>query len=428
MNAVTSAIFIVIIGVSSIPLLIIPIVTLVLALITTLCNFKIISSYRTSLYSGRVSHARFKPVVHSFSYPLFFCLLDLDEIDKLFGKQCLDKEDKSEKRSRPALYPLNILMSFRETDHLKNGEGLLPNNDGKQQTDGKFEDKLDKSLKSRICRLISERTDGKYIPLSNQTVFLLTHLSYFGYCFNPVSFYYIMAKDFDKEVNGEMFQSDCIEAIVAEVSNTPWNEMKCYVLHPDSRDMDLVQEGRAKKHQHLTCWKLNPSLVSDINDFDEGHVNNGWKSTNYIFKKKFHVSPFMDMEHTYDWTFWDLTPNRIAVSTNMIKKKLISSDGPVSEHSVKKFNAYFDIHKKAFTPFVLATQLIQFPMYCLIIQIWIHIEAAKLFMKGVEFIPHPKGSESEASRIIGKLMVPFFALKKYVNMKDGEHKLHEKIE
>ena len=47
---------------------------------------------------------------------------------------------------------------------------------------------------------------------------LLTHLRSFGHCFNPVSFYYC----FDA---GERLQ-----AVVAEVTNTPWGERHAYVL------------------------------------------------------------------------------------------------------------------------------------------------------------------------------------------------------
>ncbi len=48
---------------------------------------------------------------------------------------------------------------------------------------------------------------------------LLTHLRYFGYCFNPVSFYYCY------DPSGQD-----IVAVVAEVTNTPWGERHCYVL------------------------------------------------------------------------------------------------------------------------------------------------------------------------------------------------------
>jgi DUF1365 family protein len=40
---------------------------------------------------------------------------------------------------------------------------------------------------------------------------------------------------------------------------------------------------------------------------------------NYKFDKSFHVSPFMDMEHLYDWDFMDPS-ERLWVSTAMVKK------------------------------------------------------------------------------------------------------------
>lgn len=79
---------------------------------------------------------------------------------------------------------------------------------------------------------------------------LLTHLRYFGYCFNPVSFYYC----FDSA--GER-----VETIVAEVNNTPWGEQHCYVL------------------------------------------NNPESARRFRSAKKMHVSPFMPMDVEYDWRF-----------------------------------------------------------------------------------------------------------------------------
>lgn len=39
---------------------------------------------RSGIYAGRVWHARFKPTAHRFSYPIFYCLIDLDELDVAF--------------------------------------------------------------------------------------------------------------------------------------------------------------------------------------------------------------------------------------------------------------------------------------------------------------------------------------------------------
>lgn len=35
---------------------------------------------RSGIYYGRVWHVRFKPTVHRFTYPVFYCLVDLDEL------------------------------------------------------------------------------------------------------------------------------------------------------------------------------------------------------------------------------------------------------------------------------------------------------------------------------------------------------------
>lgn len=38
---------------------------------------------RSGIYYGRVWHDRFKPAVHRFTYPVFYCLLDLDEVESV---------------------------------------------------------------------------------------------------------------------------------------------------------------------------------------------------------------------------------------------------------------------------------------------------------------------------------------------------------
>ena len=289
------------------------------------------SNDNSSIFTGRVSHKRYNPVIHKFSYPLFLMYIDLNEINTLFHNE------------RGALWPLNSIISFRESDHLKNNEG----ND----------DNTTKDFADRIRSLVYTKTQGKCVVSKEQKIFLLTHLCYFGYCFNPVSFYYIFSKD-----------DTCIEAIVAEVSNTPWIEMKCYVLHPASNDMVKL--------------KTNESYV------------------NYTFPKSFHVSPFMGMNYIYDWTFW-IPSNQIKVSADMIQPNT----------KQKEFNAFFNLTKCAISPMNVAYQLVRLPCYCVIIQIWIHIEAFWLFVKGVTFIPHPEEKETLVSSVIAMVMIPFFKIK-----------------
>mmetsp|Transcript_32734 Transcript_32734/g.49332 ORF Transcript_32734/g.49332 Transcript_32734/m.49332 type:complete len:347 (-) Transcript_32734:1601-2641(-) len=301
---------------------------------------------RSAIYVGRVSHSRKLPVSHSFSYPIFMALIDL--------------EDNFQKM----LSPLSSVMSLREEDHYKNGEG----GHGTGLT-----------MAEKTMKLVAEKTEQKFKPTTEtHRVILLTHLCYFGYCFNPVSFYYIL----NKEKNNEL------DAVVAEVSNTPWLEMSCYVLHKDSIDKVQVQAGRKRKVENID-------------------------GINYIFPKSFHVSPFMEMDHIYDWTFWQISGS---IDSDNSRNPLCITN------SMKKaddlyFNAYLELYRRDCHPYTWALQLISYPVFCFLIQLWIHYEAFFLFVKGVAYVPHPGGSETTASRAIGNLMIPFFALKDWLDAK-----------
>ena len=275
---------------------------------------------------------------------------------------------------RTELWPFSLLVSFREEDHLKNGEGMAKSISGT--------DKNANDLYSRIGRLVRERTHNHCSPsTSTHQISLVTHLSYYGYCFNPVSFYYIRRKE---------KQSLKLEAVVAEVSNTPWNEMYCYVLHPRS---------------------------GDVLSTSEEHTLSGTTTKNYVFDKRFHVSPFMEMEYKYDWIFEE-TSSEEETRLHGLPEKLRVVTALKTNDSRTQFIATMNVHYKAdFDSDLLgiAWKISTFPIYCMIVQIWIHYEAFWLFWKGVEYQPHPDASETWASRIIGTIMVPFFALQELVS-------------
>ena len=160
---------------------------------------------------------------------------------------------------------------------------------------------------------------------------LLTHLRYFGYCFNPVSFYYCFDKS-DKK----------LEMIMAEVTNTPWNERHCYFI-------------TAKKN----------------------------KSFRQELKKEFHVSPFWDMNHDYDWYFSDVSDS---ISVNMINYK----------EAKKVFDATLSLNvSKKLTNLNLFLSVLRFPFSTLMVYLRIHYQAFKLWVKGATFYDHPKYEENE---------------------------------
>jgi DUF1365 family protein len=446
------------------------------------------------------SHLHSKSQSHAFSYPLFIFAIDLAEVDEPHSPLFAN-----------VLWPLSLLLNFNEKDHLKNNgeQGILMASETETKavssSSSSFQQSQQsqpkKSLSERIYALIAQRTQNKFQPTAaSHSIVLVTHLSYYGYCFNPVSFYYILSKqqpqqrqpqtqtqqDDDDNHSASSIPSTRLAAIVAEVSNTPWNEMYPYVLHPDSVDGVQVK------------YSTTPTTSTDDDDdeHDSGATNNSNNNnnnkntvitTNYVFRKRFHVSPFMEMQYYYDWQFDDgiirhhhhnadalssslsqsdstmianaatttttttTTPDadgnnnknnnngrpksrrrrRIHVVTNMrkirhnengqvfsgelkfrggmkVEEVISSSQSCSSPSSSSSSNSIFH------NPCLLAWHaLMRYPIYCLIIQVWIHYQAFILFYKGVTFQPHPNGSETAASRIIGGFMTPFFALQEY---------------
>lgn len=380
------------------------------------------SNISTSIFQGRVFHVRQRPKIHSFQYPLSFAVVDLDEACDLFGNHAVavdyssggendnNEELVSESETRDrigTLWPLSTLMLLQDKDHLKNGEGLPTSPSIASQTITTT--KL--SMKERVINLLYERTNGKLNlkqQLSSRKILLVTHLKYFYYCFNPVSFFFIFNQ-----------QQDEIEAVVVEVSNTPWNEMSIYVLHPDSVDTTMSQVYPSNS---------TTSLAKDGNMMS--------KTYHYQCVKKFHVSPFMTMDHDYDWKF-QLNDDRIVVQAQMYKHADNEGSDEEEEEEEKKgngfndddsetkknggnnsilyFTAGFDIQRtiNATTqsyPLQLSKIILRYPIYCFVIQIWIHYEALRLLLKGIQFIPHPEGSETAASKMIAVVMRPVFAV------------------
>ena len=137
-------------------------------------------------YRGQVRHRRLSPVPHDFRYSIFMMYLDLDEVDRVFDRRWLWSA------RRPAL------AWFRRADHF--GDSRRP-------------------LRDCVADLVAQEAGRR----PEGPIRLLTHLRYFGHCFNPVSFYFCY------DPAGER-----IEAVVAEVHNTPWGERHCYVLDPEA--------------------------------------------------------------------------------------------------------------------------------------------------------------------------------------------------
>ena len=172
----------------------------------------------SAIYQGRVRHRRHAPHPHAFSYRMFMLYLDLDEIEAAFAGRWLWSVGRRN------------VAEFRRSDYL--GDPAVP---------------LADAVRARVAEATGTRPDG---PIR-----LLAHLRYFGHCFNPVAFYYCYAKD-----------GVTLEAIVAEITNTPWKERHAYVL--------------------------------PLADAEAHGIAREWR-----FEKRFHVSPFLPMARQYRWRF-----------------------------------------------------------------------------------------------------------------------------
>ena len=247
----------------------------------------------SAIYEGSVRHRRFRPRPNLFQYRLFFMYLDLNELPTLFDSHPLWSYQR-----------FNVAY-FRRKDHF--GDSSVP---------------MDTAVRNLVEASIGKRPDG---PIR-----LLTHLRYFGYCFNPASFYYCY------DASGVR-----VETIVVEIHNTPWGEHHCYVL------------GDMHDEHPVTQWRR------------------------FRFKKIFHVSPFIDMDIHYDWRF--------RVPGDTIRVHMIDM-----ENGKKLFDASLMLKRRPISHRELTRVLMKYPFMTMKVTTMIYFQALRLLLKNTPFFTHPK--------------------------------------
>ena len=239
------------------------------------------------IYEGVIRHRRLQPR-REFTHRLAFAYLDLEELPRLLDGRLVSP--------RPGL------VRFRRRDYL--GDPAVP---------------LDRAVRELVTERTGERPVG---PIR-----LLTHPRSFGHCFNPVSFYYC----FD-------WADERVQAVVAEVTNTPWGERHAYV----------VTEGDA-----------NGSVLNEQ------------------FEKAMHVSPFMGMDHRYHVRA--STPGR-TLSVHIDSTRAGSS----------VFDATLLLRRRELTQASMTRMTICYPFATVRVLALIYAHALGLKLAGAAVHPHPK--------------------------------------
>jgi len=248
----------------------------------------------SAIYRGTLAHARHTPRPHAFTYGVWLLYLDLDQLPELLAG--------------PG--PLRAVrfapLSFRREDYL-GGRGDLA-----------------EAARERVVAALGFRPAGP--------VRLLTQVRSLGRAFNPVSFYYCFGAD-----------GRTLQAVVAEVTNTPWGERHAYV------------------------------------------VRAGQDGVEATVKKAFHVSPFFGLDQAYDW--------RLPPPGERLVVEMRNHEG-----GSEVFRARLDLRREPWSAAALWRAALGQPLMAWKVPAAIYWQAFRLWLKRTPFHPHPGNAAAEAAR------------------------------
>lgn len=256
-------------------------------------------SLASALYLGHVRHRRSRPHAHAFRYRIAQLYVDLDELPQIVAGRWLWSLERRN------------LASFHRADY--HGDPAIP---------------LKQAVLDTVERATGARPGG--------AVRMLAHWRYFGYCFNPVSFYYC----FDA--------AGALHSIVAEITNTPWGERHAYVL---------------------------PLAAAS-------HHGTGARVHAWAFDKSFHVSPFLPMELRYDWRFEEPGEHL------RVHMDVADAQGSI-------FDATLVLERRSIDGAALTQFLLNYPAMTAQVALKIYWNALLIRLKRNPFHDHPQTSKAD---------------------------------
>lgn len=189
-------------------------------------------------------------------------------------------------------------------------------------------DRQSTPLDSAIRKFILEKSG----TMPQGKILLLTNLACLGYCFNPISFYFV----FDSE-------NKKIESLILEVTNTPWGERKIYF-------------------QDLKNCEIKNNVYY------------------YQFAKELHVSPFFMMDYQYKVHF-KIDNQKIVFHLESFK------------NGERHFDATLSLKNQLSDQRKIKWILLKYPFITYKVTLAIYWQAFKLWVKGVSFYGNPRHSK-----------------------------------